>query len=107
MMSLGNSRRSANLLIRLGSVGSPLVIILRLLITRIGNMAKIADVLVRNEGSLFLFHPLSDAAKDWIKEHIPDDAQWFGKALVVETRYVGNIVEGMRADGLTFGDFAS
>jgi hypothetical protein len=59
------------------------------------------DVSVRNEGSIFLFQPHTEAAKDWIAEHIPEDAQYFGTALVVEHRYAGDIAEGMKGDGLT------
>lgn len=36
------------------------------------------DVLVRNEGTVFLFCPLSVKAKAWIEEHVQSDAQWFG-----------------------------
>jgi len=35
------------------------------------------DVLVRNEGTLFLFCPLTPRAKEWIDEHVQSDAQWF------------------------------
>jgi hypothetical protein len=58
------------------------------------------DFSVENHFSLFLLRPLSDAARDWISEHIPDDAQVFGEAVVVEHRYIGEIVNGARADGL-------
>ena len=58
------------------------------------------DVLVRNEGSIFMVNPMTPAAKEWISEHIPDDAQYFGRALIVEHRYIDDIIEGMRGDGL-------
>lgn len=58
------------------------------------------DVKVQNEGSIFLFHPLTEAGKDWIKENIDNDAQFFGDALVVEHRYAGDIAHGMQGDGL-------
>jgi hypothetical protein len=40
------------------------------------------DVLVHNEGTVFLFCPLTSQAKEWIDEHVSPDAQWFGSALV-------------------------
>lgn len=44
------------------------------------------DVLVRNEGSVFLFTPLTRVAKQWIAENVQLEAQWFDEALVVEHR---------------------
>ncbi len=58
------------------------------------------DVLVRNEGTLFLFCPLTPRAKEWIDEHVQSDAQWFGNALVVEHRYAWGLAEGMKDEGL-------
>lgn len=61
------------------------------------------DVRVERDGpmaSLFLFFPLTCAATDWIEEHIPEDATWFGAGLVVEHRYAEDIALGMLADGL-------
>jgi hypothetical protein len=58
------------------------------------------DIQVEHHGSLFLLRPLSDVANDWLTEHTPDDAQWFGGALVVEHRYVEDIVMGAREEGL-------
>ena len=54
------------------------------------------DVLVRNEGTVFLFCPLTPRAKEWIDVHIQSDAQWFGNALVVEHRYAWGLAEGMK-----------
>jgi hypothetical protein len=59
------------------------------------------DVLVRNEGTLFLFCPLSSAAKEWIEEHVRPDALWFGEALVVEHRYTLGLAVGLKDAGLS------
>jgi hypothetical protein len=58
------------------------------------------DVLVRNEGSIFLFCPLTPAAKQWIDENVQPDAQSFGNALVVEWRYAAELAAAMRDAGL-------
>ena len=55
----------------------------------------------QNEGSIFLLHPLTNTARAWVSENIPDDAQYFGRAVVVEHRYIAAIVDGAQADGLT------
>lgn len=59
------------------------------------------DFRVENHGSVFLLRPLTVRAHDWIVAHVADDALWFGRALVVEPRYVENIVDGMTIDGLS------
>jgi hypothetical protein len=49
------------------------------------------DIFVRCEGTIFLFEPLTVAAKRWIAENVQTDAQWFGNALVVEWRFAGEL----------------
>lgn len=58
------------------------------------------DVLIINHGSLVGMTPMSDTAREWMNEHIPDDAQWLGRQLMVEPRYAGDIIDGMQGDGL-------
>lgn len=58
------------------------------------------DFEVQNEGSIFLLRPKSPAAEEWLWENIPSDAQCWGNAVVVEHRYIADIVEGIQADGL-------
>lgn len=58
------------------------------------------DILVHNEGTLFLFCPLTIRAKDWIDGHVQPDAQWFGADLAVEHRYALGLAEGMKNAGL-------
>lgn len=45
------------------------------------------DLKVENHGSIYLFRPHSQAGREFLDEHAPEDAQWFGLALVVEHRY--------------------
>lgn len=61
----------------------------------------VADVSVENHGTLFLVRSQTDAGKQWMDEHLPEDAQMFGDAVAVEHRYIGDIVRGMQGDGLT------
>jgi hypothetical protein len=58
------------------------------------------DVLVNNVGTLYTFCPLTLRAKEWIDEHVQDDAQWFGHALIVEHRYAWGLAQGMKDGGL-------
>lgn len=60
-----------------------------------------ADLVVQDHGSIFLLTPRSDAGQEWIDEHIPADAQrWGVNSIVVEHRYITDIVLGAQADGL-------
>jgi hypothetical protein len=58
------------------------------------------DVFVHNEGTVFLFCPLTSQAKEWIDEHVQPDAMWFAGALVVEHRFAWGLARGMIDAGL-------
>ena len=58
------------------------------------------DILVQNEGTVFLFCPLTFQGKEWIDEHVQPDAVWFGSALVVEHRFAWGLAHGMKDAGL-------
>jgi len=62
----------------------------------------VADVRIENHGSLFLVRPQNSTAREWIDDNVSVDGpwQWFGGALAVEGRYVVDLVNGMRQDGL-------
>jgi hypothetical protein len=53
-------------------------------------------VRLENHGSLILVHPLTEAARTWLEEHT--DGTWFGLALVVEPRYLADLLRGLKAD---------
>ena len=58
------------------------------------------DFSVSNHGSIFLLQPLTFAGRAWVEEHVdPDHQQWAG-GVVVEHRYIGDIVAGIINDGL-------
>lgn len=59
-----------------------------------------ADITVQNEGGIFLLFPDSPAGTEWLNEHVDPEAMHFGRAVVVEHRYINDIVEGAIADGL-------
>ena len=58
---------------------------------------------MQNERTIFLLQPLTVAAKEWIAEHLDDEnvKMHVGDAVVVEHRYIADIVTGLRDDGLT------
>ncbi len=64
------------------------------------NQTSNLDVLVNNVGTLYTFCPFTLRAKEWIDEHVQDDGQWFGHALIVEHRYAWGLAQGMKDAGL-------
>lgn len=58
------------------------------------------DFSVQNECTIFLLRPLSQAAQTWIDENLSPDRTTFGDAVAVEHRYIADIIDGIRADGL-------
>ena len=62
---------------------------------------RAADFLVNNQGSIFLLTPVTEAATEWADEHLPEDAMHFGNAIVVEHRFIRDLVSGFMNDGLS------
>lgn len=60
------------------------------------------DFAVENHGSIFLLKPLTPSAVSWLEEHIGKDNgyQPYFPTVVVEHRYLADIVEGIQNDGL-------
>lgn len=62
-----------------------------------------ADFSVGYDGSVAVIDVLSEAAREWIDEHVESEGwQWLGKSrLCIEPRYAAPIVDGMVEAGLT------
>jgi hypothetical protein len=58
------------------------------------------DVFVERHGKLFLFWPLTDAARNWVHTEVPEGARFFGAALVVEHGFAPDVTRAMTDDGL-------
>lgn len=60
------------------------------------------DFVVENHGSIYLLMPLTPSATSWIEEHIGQDNgyQPHFPTIVVEHRYIADIVDGIQNDGL-------
>lgn len=60
-----------------------------------------ADFRIENHGSIFLVVPLTDEAQTWVEENVSSEGyQPYWPTVVVEHRYIGNLVDGIRIDGL-------
>ena len=60
------------------------------------------DFIFSSHGGVTLQYPASEAAREWISEHIPEDAEYFGDAVAIEPRYAGDILDGAAGDGLAY-----
>lgn len=59
------------------------------------------DASFENHGSVVIVRPLSQAAKDWLAEYVDQDGfQPYRDAVVVEPRFVDDLLTGMQKDGL-------
>ena len=60
------------------------------------------DIVVENHGSIFLLRPISDSGRVWIEENIgqQNGFQPYWPTVVVEPRYVEDVVNGIQAGAL-------
>lgn len=58
------------------------------------------DITVVDHGSIVIFLPTSDAGREWVAENIASDAMRWAGGVVVEHRYIADIVDGAINDGL-------
>jgi len=60
------------------------------------------DIVIENHGSIFLLRPTSRSGQEWIEHNIGQENgfQPYWPTVVVEPRYIADIVSGMRAEDL-------
>ncbi len=59
------------------------------------------DVHVENEGSIFVFTPMTPAAREWVDDNVHSEPwQWTGASLCVDHRFARDLAQGMLTDGL-------
>lgn len=58
------------------------------------------DFTVSGGGSVYLLTPITQEANDWVDTHLGGDVQRLGNGIAVEHRYIGDVVIGIRNDGL-------
>lgn len=59
------------------------------------------DITLHNHGSICILIGATPKGRDWLDTHLPDDAPTWGRdGVVVEPRYVDDILMGAANDGL-------
>ena len=66
-----------------------------------GGLVDAPDFFIRNEGSIFLVTPNTPPAGEHLTENVGDEAQWMGASLVVEHRYIQDLIARLQAEGFT------
>jgi hypothetical protein len=61
--------------------------------------AQLPDITVHDHGTVLLLHATSRRGRAWVDANVSDDRQEWAGAVVVEHRYIGDIVAGAVADG--------
>lgn len=60
------------------------------------------DFFIQQTSSNFVvLHPTTDEAKTWLDDHVADEAQWWAGGLVVEHRYISDLLNGITDHGMT------
>lgn len=59
------------------------------------------DFVFDNHGSIWLVTPQHDDAAQHLHDNVSEEAQWFGKALVVEPRYAFGLDAALHENGYT------
>ena len=57
---------------------------------------------IQNEGTVLLLRPLTESAREWVAESISPEHQEFAGAVVVEHRYISDIMQGIVAEGMGY-----
>lgn len=61
------------------------------------------DFTLGGGGSIYILTPNNPAAQEWLKDYvITEETQTWGTGIVVEHRYVGDILNGLVNDGLSY-----
>ena len=59
-----------------------------------------SDFQLQPEGTIYVLYPRTDIAQQWVDDHIQDYMSW-GNGVVVEHRYISDIIQGVVQDGLS------
>lgn len=63
-----------------------------------------SDFILANYGSFMVLQPQTKEALDWRDKNLPEDALEWCTGVVIEPRYVEDILTGILADDLTVED---
>jgi hypothetical protein len=60
------------------------------------------DFTVRDEGTIIMLRPNTDAARDWLDENVQSESwQWQGMFLCIDHRVAQPLIDGIEEEGFT------
>lgn len=62
-----------------------------------------SDFSTMNCGSVAILYAHTDAARSWAEDHLDNPMTWGQNGYVIEPRYMGPILDGIRDAGFTLG----
>ena len=70
--------------------------------TRARKPTRSPDLVIYGQSgdTVFLLRPVSRLGTSWIADRIQPEATWFGGAVVVDHRYIADVLRGAVAEGL-------
>jgi hypothetical protein len=69
--------------------------------TEAGEEVRALDVIVKNEGTIVWFTPVSEVAQEWFKENIVYEPwQWLGQSLAADRQPAQELLAGINRRGL-------
>ncbi len=71
------------------------------LIPAVRSRIKTSDFLIRNDGTIFLVTPTNEDARTHLLDNVQGEAQFVGNSLVVEHRYISDLVTALSENGYT------
>ena len=60
----------------------------------------VRHVHITNHLNFYTLIPISEEAKAWVDNHLPEDRQTLGNQIYIEGRYMGDVVDGLKLAGL-------
>lgn len=66
-------------------------------------MTRTPDFKLQGSGqdTVFILYPISEAAKEWRLEHLPPEAASWAGGLVIEHRFIDDVLIALDAEGYT------
>jgi len=58
------------------------------------------DFEVQGHYTIYLLQPLNQAAQEWIDNNIPPDSEWYMNSVVIEHRYIADIIQAIYKEGM-------
>lgn len=68
---------------------------------KVSEAPEVPDFILQRDASLCILYVQTEAAQQWVTDNVTGETTWWGKnGLVVEWRYIDDLIFGIENDGL-------